>query len=107
MPVVRYRTQFVLAKSVPKVHSHRSSAKEGGATQGQAMKQIAFWFPIVLVGSWTWFIFGNLPDAASPEAQTMSAAATTVPDLWSAFLLIVWAVAAVMLMVVAMVFRPR
>ena len=71
------------------------------------MKQIAFWIPIVLVGPWTWLIFGNLTNAASPEAQTISAAATGIPDLWSALLLSVWAVATFLLMLVAMAFRPK
>jgi hypothetical protein len=70
------------------------------------MRQVAFWFPIALVGPWTWWIFGNLTDAVSTDPH-MAAAATAGTDLWTALDLSVWAVATMMLMQVAMVFKPK
>src|SRR5262245_17461513 len=67
------------------------------------MRQVAFWFPIMLVGPWTWLMFGVLIDAAPPSTgpHIMAAGATAIPELWSALALSVWAVATVLLTQVA------
>ena len=70
------------------------------------MTKVAFWFPIILIGPWTWLMFGDLTDAVSTDPH-MAAAATAGLGLWTALDLSVWAVATVLLMLVAMVSRPR
>ena len=54
----------------------------------------------MLVGPWTWWIFGNLTDAVSTDPH-MAAAATAGTDLWTALVLSVWAVMTALLVLVA------
>jgi hypothetical protein len=85
------------------------AAEQRAACKGRAMRQVAFWFPIMLVGPWTWLMFGGLTDAVPTRAEphTMSAAATAVPDLWTALVLSVWAVVIVLSVLVAVQARVR
>ena len=73
------------------------------------MRQFAFWFPLSLIGPWTWLMFRDLTNAVPTSAvpHAMAAAATAVPDLGTPLVLSVWAVVIALLMMVAMVFKPK
>jgi hypothetical protein len=71
------------------------------------MRQVAFWFPISLIGPWTGLMFWGLTNAVptSAEPHIVSAAATPGPVLFG---LSVWAVVIVLLMRIALVFfKPK